>query len=111
MTKGIFPTISIPDIIHSLAGWGLSISQEQLIRPTPEFVEGVYCACLQQVTGITHEDVHEPVQAALATLDDPNHVSYYQPHRFGVASNYSQGHLLFRLGAQHYSLPSVSSPS
>lgn len=69
MAKGIFPPMSIPDIIGALAGWGLSVSHEQLVRPSPDFVEGVYCACLQQVTDLTHESLRDPVQNALAVAE------------------------------------------
>ncbi|KAK7045609.1 kinetochore-associated Ndc80 complex subunit nuf2 [Paramarasmius palmivorus] len=66
MAKGIYPSLSIPDIINALSGWGLSISEEQLLRPTPDFVEGVYCACLQQVTDITSESLMDSVQDSLS---------------------------------------------
>lgn len=57
--------MTIADVIAALGGWGLSVSHEQLSRPTPDFVEGVYCACLQQVTGITTESLRDPVQNVL----------------------------------------------
>ncbi|KAG6910904.1 hypothetical protein DXG01_006587 [Tephrocybe rancida] len=66
MAKGIFPQMSIPDITNALAGWGLSVSQEQLMRPTSDFVEGVYHACLQQVTDISQDSLRDPVQDALS---------------------------------------------
>ncbi|KAG5650919.1 hypothetical protein H0H81_010526 [Sphagnurus paluster] len=66
MAKGIFPQMSIPDITNALAGWGLSVSHEQLTRPSPDFVEGVYCACLQQVTDINQDALRDPVQNALS---------------------------------------------
>ncbi|KAG6878753.1 hypothetical protein C0993_008052 [Termitomyces sp. T159_Od127] len=65
MAKGIFPQMSIPDITAALAGWDLSVSQEQLLRPTSDFVEGVYYVCLQQVTGISQDSLRGPVQNAL----------------------------------------------
>ncbi|CAA7267980.1 unnamed protein product [Cyclocybe aegerita] len=65
MAKGIFPRMLIPDIINALAGWGISVSQEQLKSPTADFVENVYSACLEQLTGISHESLREPVQNAL----------------------------------------------
>lgn len=72
MAKGIFPQMSIPDITNALAGWGLSVSHEQLVRPSPDFVEGVYCACLQQVTDVNHDSFRDPVQNALSasSIDD-----------------------------------------
>ncbi|KAH0584146.1 hypothetical protein H2248_009706 [Termitomyces sp. 'cryptogamus'] len=66
MAKGIFPQMSIPDITAALAGWGLSVSQEQLLRPTSDFVEGVYHACLQQATDISQDSLRDPVQNALS---------------------------------------------
>ncbi|KAG6861878.1 hypothetical protein C0995_010584 [Termitomyces sp. Mi166 len=66
MAKGIFPQMSIPDITAALAGWGLSVSQEQLLRPTSDFVEGVYHACLQQVTDIGQDSLRDPVQNTLS---------------------------------------------
>lgn len=78
MAKGIFPQMSIPDITNALAGWGLSVSHEQLVRPSPDFVEAVYCACLQQVTDIDHDSLRDPVQSALiasAIEDKVRHTS------------------------------------
>jgi kinetochore protein Nuf2 len=66
--------MSIPDIINSLAGWNMPVSQEQLIRPSPDFVQTVYCACLQQITNISHESINEQIQSALAVLEDQSSV-------------------------------------
>ena len=65
MAKGNFPQMSIPDIMDALAGWGISVSPEQLKSPNPEFVEGVYCACLHRVTDLSHDSLQDPVQNAL----------------------------------------------
>ncbi|KAF9456033.1 Nuf2 family-domain-containing protein [Collybia nuda] len=96
MAKGIFPQMSIPDITNALAGWGLSVSHEQLVRPSPDFVEGVYCACLQQVTDINHDSLRDPVQDALSSssLDDKdlytaaltNNLLIYHLTRFAKAA-------------------------
>lgn len=65
MAKGIFPQMSTDEIVNSLAGWDIEINPIQLRNPTPDFVEGVYCACLQQVTNISHDSLRYPVQNAL----------------------------------------------
>ncbi|KAF9001985.1 Nuf2 family-domain-containing protein [Cyathus striatus] len=72
MAKGIFPQMPIPDIITTLADWGLSVSQEQLVRPTSDFVEGIYCACLQQITGLSSEMLRDPLEDVISasTADD-----------------------------------------
>ncbi|KJA27315.1 hypothetical protein HYPSUDRAFT_35161 [Hypholoma sublateritium FD-334 SS-4] len=96
MAKGIFPQMTIPDIINALAGWGISVSPEQLKMPTPDFVEGVYCACLQQVTDLNHDSLRDPVQNSLnaSQVEDKdlyssaltNNIILYHLTRFAKAS-------------------------
>jgi Nuf2 family len=62
------------DIIDSLDGWGLSVTHHQLVKPTPEFVLSVYCACLQKVVGLDEDSLQEPAQSALFSLDEPSTV-------------------------------------
>jgi kinetochore protein Nuf2 len=64
------------EIIHYLSTWGITISQEQLLRPTPDFVESVYYACLEQVTGTTSDTVRDAVQNSLAALEDADQVEH-----------------------------------
>ncbi|KAG7094028.1 hypothetical protein E1B28_007650 [Marasmius oreades] len=70
--KFIYPSLSIDDIIIALETWGLSVSPEQLHRPTAEFVEGVYCACLDVVTGINNDTLSDATQLSLSasTMDE-----------------------------------------
>ena len=72
MAKAIFPRMEMAEIISTLSGWGFPVSQPQLLHPTPDFVESVYFACLQQVTELNQESLKEPVQSALdaAQLED-----------------------------------------
>ncbi|KAF8892658.1 Nuf2 family-domain-containing protein [Infundibulicybe gibba] len=77
MVKGTFPLLPVSDIINTLAGWGLSVSHEQLVRPTSDFVENVYCACLQQVTGISYDTLRDPVQDALSVSAVDEKVDLY----------------------------------
>ncbi|KAJ7043360.1 Nuf2 family-domain-containing protein [Mycena alexandri] len=83
MGKAMFPTMSTGDIVNSLGAWGVPIVQEQLHRPSPDFVEGVYCACLFQVTNINHETLREPVQKLLnqaQTVDKDLHATSLASH-------------------------------
>ncbi|KAH9483845.1 putative kinetochore protein NUF2 [Psilocybe cubensis] len=57
--------MSIPEVINAFAGWNITVTPEQLKNPSPDFVEGLYCACLQQATDLTHESLREPSQIAL----------------------------------------------
>ncbi|KAG6841203.1 hypothetical protein C0991_000865 [Blastosporella zonata] len=87
MAKGIFPQMTIPDITNALAGWGLSVSQEQLMRPTSDFVEGVYHACLQQVTDISQDSLRDPVQNTLsASAIEEKNILVYHLTRFAKAA-------------------------
>ncbi|KAJ4488227.1 Nuf2 family-domain-containing protein [Lentinula aciculospora] len=74
--KGTYSLMSITDIINSLGDWGLTVEEDRLLRPTPEFVEFVFCACLAQVTGINREDLVEPARDALSisTIEDKDNV-------------------------------------
>lgn len=73
--KCVYPQLPVQDIIDSLAGWGISVSPEQLRNPTPEFVEGIYCACSQQVTGLNYEILRDPVQNTLESGEIEDKVS------------------------------------
>jgi hypothetical protein len=106
--KGIFPKMSIPDIINSLAGWDMPVSQEQLIRPSPDFVQTVYCACLQQITSISHESLSEQIKSALAVLEDPSPVRFiFLTFICTCIHFWSSGLVRLRVGSQFHSLPSV----
>ena len=74
MVKTNFPQMSIPDIINALGGWGISVSPEQLKSPNSEFVEGVYCACLERVTDLSHDSLQDPVQNALTATQTEDKV-------------------------------------
>ncbi|KAH9998986.1 Nuf2 family-domain-containing protein [Russula vinacea] len=67
-----YPNMGIADIIDALDGWGLSITHHQLVKPTPDFVLSVYCACLQKVVGLSEDSLQEPVQSALSSLEEPS---------------------------------------
>jgi kinetochore protein Nuf2 len=79
MAPGIFPTMPPSEIIHYLGTWGIAISHEQLLRPTSDFVEAVYYACLEHVTFTSIETVRTSVhvRSALASLDDVDQVRSY----------------------------------
>ncbi|KAF8636681.1 hypothetical protein AX17_003487 [Amanita inopinata Kibby_2008] len=96
MAKGIYPPMTMADIIASLAAWGITVSQEQLGRPTQDFVEGIYCACLRQVTELDHESFKFSAQDALnaSQVDDKdiyttalaNNILHYHLARFAKAA-------------------------
>ncbi|KAL6309187.1 Nuf2 family-domain-containing protein [Sparassis latifolia] len=67
-----FPSMSVPEIVDAFAGWGIAVSNEQVARPSSEFVMTIYSACLEQVTGITQESLQSSVEAALATTETPD---------------------------------------
>lgn len=62
------------DIIESFADWSISITQQQLSRPSPDFVTYIYAACVRQVTGLLQENLEEAVTNVLRESDDPNPV-------------------------------------
>ncbi|KAI5983850.1 Nuf2 family-domain-containing protein [Pisolithus albus] len=84
-----FPNMPIPEIMTALSEWGLSVSTEQLVRPSADFVMGVYSACLEQVTSISSNALQEPIQSALDSMDDANPDLY--------AASISHNFLLYHL--------------
>lgn len=64
--------MKIPEIIEALSDWKLTVSAEQLVKPSPDFVTNVYNACLEQVTALNIQALLEPTQNALNSLEDPN---------------------------------------
>lgn len=65
-----YPVMSVAEIIDAFSGWGYSITPEQVARPSPDFVLKIYSTCLEQVTGITDEDLQKPLGGSLAILSD-----------------------------------------
>ncbi|KIK24910.1 hypothetical protein PISMIDRAFT_97675 [Pisolithus microcarpus 441] len=84
-----FPNMPIPEIMTALSEWGLSVSTEQLVRPSADFVMGVYSACLEQVTSISSNALQEPIQSALDSMEDSNPDLY--------AASISHNFLLYHL--------------
>ena len=64
-----FPSMSHDEIVDSFSEWGITITQNDLKRPTADFVTTIYTACLQQVTTLTADSLQGPVQRELANLD------------------------------------------
>jgi kinetochore protein Nuf2 len=70
----MYPLMDPIDIIESFADWSISITQQQLSRPSPDFVTYIYAACVRQVTGLLQENLEEAVTNVLRESDDPNPV-------------------------------------
>lgn len=69
MGKGMFPVMKPPEIVLALSDWGISVSEQQLMMPTPDFVESIYCIFLEQLTGLTPDSFRVPVQNALSLVE------------------------------------------
>jgi kinetochore protein Nuf2 len=65
-----FPPLANTEILSALSGWGLSVSNEQLAKPTSDFVLGVYTFCLRHVTGLSSDELYDTVQQSLSIHDD-----------------------------------------
>jgi len=76
MNQYWYPNMGNADIIDSLDQLGLTVSHQQLLRPTPEIVMSICCTCLQQVFGLNGDSFQEPVNSFLSTLDEFNTVSF-----------------------------------
>ncbi|KAJ7650383.1 Nuf2 family-domain-containing protein [Roridomyces roridus] len=97
MAKGSFPSMSVANIIESFSVWKVVVTAEQLHRPTPDFVENLYVACLEQVTKINYDALRQPAETILnqpqlfhdkelhsASL--PNHLLLFHLNRLAMAA-------------------------
>lgn len=69
-----FPAMENEEITIELSARGLTVSIEQLTRPSSDFVITIYNACLEQVTSLDYEALRGPTQDAMNSLEDPNPV-------------------------------------
>ena len=65
-----FPSMKVGEISRALEEWGLRVSDDQIQRPTGDIVQAIYILFVQLATGITPESLEEPVNRALATIDE-----------------------------------------
>lgn len=98
--------MSVTEIVEAFTGWGMSVSNEQILRPTPEFVLDIYLSCLKQVTKIDQDTLLEPTQAASATLDSS--VRVYSPIPSSNSESGSSGNVYSFPVAQFLSISHVS---
>jgi kinetochore protein Nuf2 len=65
------PTLSFDEIISNFFSWGFSISHEQLLRPSQEFVSSIYWICLNRVKDLSQDRLAD---AAAATTAQREHL-------------------------------------
>ncbi|KAI0736553.1 Nuf2 family-domain-containing protein [Fomitopsis betulina] len=75
-----FPSMSVPEIVDAFTGWGFSVSNEQVAHPNTDFVMNIYCACLEQVTGLTASTLQPCVDSALDTVENKDLYSQALSH-------------------------------
>jgi len=65
------PTLSFDEIISNLFSWGFSISHEQLLRPSQEFVSSIYWICLNRVKDLSQDGLAEAATATATLREHP----------------------------------------
>ena len=74
-----YPSMKVPDITRTLQHWGIQVLDAQIQKPTSSVVEGIYSQLMTRLTGITDDDMDEPAQRFISSLEFP--VSKLQPDR------------------------------
>ena len=69
--QGGFPVLPDREVCGCLGELGLGASVEQLAKPTYEFVHPVYEALVTALTGVTREELQQPVFVAIDALEFP----------------------------------------
>ncbi|KAI0688744.1 Nuf2 family-domain-containing protein [Cytidiella melzeri] len=67
-----FPSMERHEIIEAFNDWAIPVSLRDLEHPTSDFVTMIYSACLQRVRSISEADLEQPLQAALALVENPD---------------------------------------
>lgn len=65
------PTLSFDEIISNFFSWGFSISHEQLLRPSPEFVSSIYWICLNRVKDLSQDELANAATATTPLREHP----------------------------------------
>ena len=65
------PTLSFDEIISNLFSWGFSISHEQLLRPSQEFVSSIYWICLNRVKDLSQDGLADAATATATLREHP----------------------------------------
>lgn len=58
------------EITTVLETWGLRVSEDQIQRPTGDIVQAVYLLFLLQITGITPEQLQQPMHRSLSVVGE-----------------------------------------
>lgn len=65
------PTLSFDEIISNFFSWGFSISHEQLLRPSQEFVRSIYWICLNRVKDLSQDGLADAATATTTLREYP----------------------------------------
>lgn len=65
-----FPSMERHEIIEAFNEWSIPVSLHNLENPTSEFVTMIYSACLRRVRSLTEADLEQPIQLALAQIEN-----------------------------------------
>jgi len=65
------PTLSFDEIISNFFSWGFSISHEQLLRPSHEFVSSIYWICLNRVKDLSQDGLADAATATTTLREYP----------------------------------------
>lgn len=93
------------EIIEAFGEWSIPVSLNNLEHPTSDFVTTIYSACLQRIRSLTQADLEQPLQAALAQVENPVRLMFASPPT--KAQDVHSGPILCRTVAQHTILPFV----
>ncbi|TDL15664.1 hypothetical protein BD410DRAFT_101642 [Rickenella mellea] len=64
-----YPSMDVDEIVSSIRGWGLEITNAQIQAPTAEVVQAIYSLFLSQITGLTADTLEEPAMRALGVVE------------------------------------------
>eukprot|EP00271_Cylindrocystis_brebissonii_P004192 TRINITY_DN15784_c0_g1_i1.p1 TRINITY_DN15784_c0_g1~~TRINITY_DN15784_c0_g1_i1.p1 ORF type:complete len:460 (+),score=149.04 TRINITY_DN15784_c0_g1_i1:662-2041(+) len=102
-----FPILERKDIITNLAELEIAITEQDLMKPTAETMKPVFEQIVQSVSGVTREELTQPVFAAMDILDNPE---LHEESIGNLAFTRAISKLMFASGVTDFSMKDVFKP-
>lgn len=66
-----FPVLRPYEIVGCLADLGITVTEQDLLKPTPVMMKSIYMQLLERLACISKEEIEQPVFGAMHVLEFP----------------------------------------
>lgn len=65
------PVMRVVDIVELLGEWGMNVTVEEILKPSPQTVQAIYDEFISQMIGIRMEDLEPSREAIMQDIEYP----------------------------------------